>query len=121
MDRADRRSARPLRTSARVPPNYFAFRWGAYVRRIHHIDAYTVVDDLNELFPEIPAGLASEYPRIVYDLGPEIVPMKPLPNGANYRAARLWAALDLLLTSPSLKAAIDATKARQAATPDQPE
>lgn len=47
--------------------------------------------------------------------------MKPLPNGANYRAARLWAALDLLLTSPSLKAAIDATKPRQAAAPDQPE
>jgi hypothetical protein len=104
----------------KVPPNYIAFRWDGHVREIHHIDSYIVVDDLNERFPEIPAGLAAADPHIVYDLGPAIRPAAPLPNGGNYRAARVWAAFDLLLTAPTLKDAIAATKARRAVEPDEP-
>jgi hypothetical protein len=102
----------------KVPPNYIAFRWGAHVRQIHHIDRYTVVDDLHDEFPEIPAGL-TPHPCVVYDLGSPIVPPAPVPNGANYRAARMWVALDLLLTSATLKDAIAATKARRSAEPEQ--
>jgi hypothetical protein len=104
----------------KVPPNYIAFRWDGRVRRIHHIDAYKVVDDLNEAFTEIPAGLAADVPHIVYDLGPPIMPTPPLPTGGNYRAARTWAALDLLLTSATLRDAIVKTKERRAAEPEQP-
>ena len=85
-----------------MPPNYIAFRWDGHVRRIHHIDAYAVVDDL---------------PHIVYDLGPPILPASPLPTGGNYRPARVWAALDLLLTSATMREAVVNTNARRAAEP----
>jgi hypothetical protein len=104
----------------KVPPNYIAFRWDGHVRRIHHIDSYTVVDDLHDAFDEIPAGLAADVPHIVYDLGPPILPSKPLPAGGNYRASRVWAALGLLLTSTTMKEAVAKTKARRAAEPEQP-
>jgi hypothetical protein len=104
----------------KVPPNYIAFRWDGHVRRINHIDSYVVVDDLHDTFEEIPAGLEIDVPHIVYDLGPPILPAKPLPAGGNYRAARVWAALDLLLTSTTMKEAVAKTKARKAAEPEQP-
>lgn len=64
----------------KVPPNYIAFRWDGHVRRIHHIDAYAVVDDLHEAFDEIPAGLEADVPHIVYDLGPPILPALAPPD-----------------------------------------
>ena len=104
----------------KVPPNYIAFRWWGHVQQLNHVDAYTVVDDLHEAIEEIPAG-SSAYPHIVYRLGPSIPLPQPLPSGTNYRASRFWVALDLLLTSASLKDALAATRERIAATADEPE
>ena len=96
------------------PPNYLAFRWDGAVRRIHHVEDYTM-GLLWEHFPQIPDhGADSACEHVIYTLGPVIGPAKPLPNGAQYRSGRLWVALDLLLTSPTLKDALAADKARQA-------
>jgi hypothetical protein len=95
----------------RTPPNYLGFRWGGRLRQLHHVESYKVVDSLNDEFQEIPRDVVGTH--IVYDLGPAMIPSRPVPNGAQYRAARLWAALDLLLTAPTLKEALAQTKARQ--------
>lgn len=104
----------------KVPPNYMAFRWDGYVQQVNHVDSYLVVDDLHDAVEEIPAG-ATEYPHIVYRLGPPIPLAQPVRSGTNYRAARLWVALDLLLTSATLKEALAATRARTATTAAEPE
>jgi hypothetical protein len=99
----------------KTPPNYIAFRWSGAVQRIHHIDAYTVVGQLQDDFPDIPRDADTVRPHLLYQLGPILGPSAPLPNGASYRAARLWVALDLLLTAATLKDALAATKSRQQA------
>jgi hypothetical protein len=45
---------------------------------------------------------------------------RALPNGANYRAIRMWVALDLLLTSPTLKDAYDSTQRRRVRRAEEP-
>jgi hypothetical protein len=104
----------------KIPPNYLAFRWHGRVQQVNHVDSYVVVDDLNEAVNEIPAGSRAT-PHIVYRLGAPINLTPPLASGTNYRAARLWVALDLLLTSPTLKDALAQTKARAAASNAEPE
>ncbi len=103
-----------------VPPNYLAFRWNGHVQQINHVEGYVVVDDLHGAVEEIPAGDAS-ISHIVYRLGPPIHLPQPLPSGTNYWDSRLWVALDLLLTSATLQEALAATKARTAATSDEPD
>lgn len=95
-----------------TPPNYLAFRWENKVQRIHHVDSYEIIDGLHDRFPGVPASEGNG-PHMLYQLGPKIGPVEPLPAGTTYRASRLWVALDLLLTAPTLKDAIAATKARQ--------
>ncbi len=104
----------------KIPPNYIAFRWNGHVQQVNHVEGYVVVDDLHDVVPEIPAG-ETHCPFISYRLGPPIPLAQPLPSGTNYRASRFWVALDLLLTSSTLKEALAATKARTAATSDEPE
>jgi hypothetical protein len=96
----------------KTPPNYLALRWNGHVQQIRHVDECKVVTDFSEVLPgHAPAGEVD--PHIAYSLGPVIPMQAPLPSGAQYRAARLWVALDLLLTSQSLKEAIAATTARK--------
>jgi hypothetical protein len=97
----------------KTPPNYIAFRWSGAVQRIHHIDSYTVVGQLQEEFPDLPLDQDTVRPHLLYRLGPTLGPSVPLSNGAKYRAVRLWVALDLLLTSTTLKEALAGTKSRQ--------
>ena len=104
----------------KVPPNYVAFRWNGYVQQVNHVEGYVVTDELHEVISEIPAG-ETWTPHIVYRLGPAIPLAAPLPSGTNYRASRFWVALDLLLTSPTLKDALVETRARTAASSDEPE
>jgi hypothetical protein len=70
---------------------------------------------LNTAFPEIPLDANDTDPYIVYTLGPSLGPSTPLRSGANYQASRMWVAVDLLLTSPTLKDAVAGTKKRQQA------
>jgi hypothetical protein len=97
----------------KVAPAFLAFRWANAVQRIHHVDDYRVVEDLCQEFPEIPQSDDAMRPHVVYSLGPLIGPPSPLPSGTTYRAARLWVALDLLLTASTLKQALDSTKQRR--------
>jgi hypothetical protein len=87
------------------PPNYLAFRWGGHVRDVRHVESYEVVEELQELIPEIPPQ-GAEFLQIVHRLGPPIPLPAPLPNGAKYRATRLWVPLDLILTEPTLASAV---------------
>lgn len=99
----------------KVAPSFLAFRWAGAVQRIHHVDSYRIVDSLNAAFSEIPLDEGDTDPYIVYTLGPSLGPPTPLPSGATYRANRMWVAVDLLLTSPTLKEAVAETKKRQQA------
>jgi hypothetical protein len=50
----------------------------------------------------------------VYRFEEPIVPMKPVRTGNLYRAQRVWAAIDLLLTCDTIREARDKTQARLA-------
>jgi hypothetical protein len=85
-----------------MPATVRCWRDGA-VRRIHHVEDYTI-GLLGEHFRQIPDhGAYSADEHVSYTLG-------PLKNGGQYRSGWLWVALDLLLTSPTLKAALAADK-----------
>lgn len=97
----------------RTAPAFLALRWANAVQRIHHVDQYKVVDSIHQHFPEIPADELTGRPHLLYTLGPKLGPTSPLPAGTTYRASRLWVALDLLLTSTTLKEALATTRVRQ--------
>jgi hypothetical protein len=93
------------------PPNFLAFRWNGAVRRIHRVVHSDVVPSLLDRWPDIPATDDTVRPHAVYRLGPRIPPLEPIPNGAQYRAARLWVLLDQLQTCPTLADALAQTRA----------
>jgi hypothetical protein len=91
------------------PPNYLAFRYQGKLQAIHHVKRYEVVDEPNRYIPEVPLWGAGDY--VLYWLGPPIRP----PHGVRstrMRAARCWAAIDLLLTCSTVPEARDKTKER---------
>ena len=94
------------------PPNFMAFRWAGAVQRIHRIMQADVVPTIRDRFPYLPENDASDRPHAVYDLGPRIPPLEPVPNGAGiYPSSRLWVLLDQLQTALTLKDAITGTRA----------
>lgn len=96
------------------PPNFMAFRWAGAVQRIHRIMQTDVVPTIRDRFPYLPVNELSDRPHAVYDLGPRLPPLEPVPNGAGiYPSSRLWVLLDQLQTAPSLKDAIAGTRALQ--------
>lgn len=99
----------------KTAPNFLAFRWANAVQSIHHVESYRVVSCLQDDFPGIPRNDDTVRPHMMYTLGPKIGPASPLPCGTTYRAARLWVALDLLLSASTLKDALAETKERQRA------
>ncbi|HPY25804.1 MAG TPA: hypothetical protein PLK19_15965, partial [Mycobacterium sp.] len=90
-------------------PNFMAFRWAGAVQRIHRVVEHEVVPQLSDLWPELTDEAANR-PHAVYRLGPRLPPHEPIPNGATYRAARLWVLLDQLQTAPTLAAALAGSK-----------
>ena len=94
------------------PPNFLAFRWDGAVQRIHRVQA-EVVPTLLDRYPELRRSPKTMRPHVVYDLGPRLPPHKPIPNGAPYRASRLWVLLDQLQTAKTLKAAMDDTRTQK--------
>lgn len=91
-------------------PNFMAFRWAGAVQRIHRVIEHEVVPQLSDRWPELTDKAASR-PHAVYRLGPRLPPHEPIPNGAPYRASRLWVLLDQLQTAPTLKAALAGSRA----------
>lgn len=93
------------------PPNYIAFRYDGKLQSIHHIDKYEVITDLSKYF-EIPKDDGIR--RYLYHLGPAIKPAREVKTGNGIiRNIRVWAALDLLLTSQTIEEARDKTKERE--------
>lgn len=95
----------------KVPPNYIAFRWSNCVQSIHHVEACDLIDDPSTFIADAPHH-GQEHSFLAYTLGPRLGPASPLPAGYNYRDTRLWVALDLLLTAPTLVEAVRLTKER---------
>lgn len=93
------------------PPNYIGFRYHGRLQSIHHIEAYKVV---KEFAPDIPGvEFSAKGDHFMYTLGPAIKPAHDVVTGKVFRNGRVWAALDLLLTSKSVSEARDKTKARR--------
>jgi hypothetical protein len=100
----------------KIPPNYMAFRYNGELKSIRHVDGYVISTDLASFFPGAPR--AESDPHFVLTLGPPIRPPAPIPSGASIRRAiRIWADIDLLLTSATITDAWKATKARRSTDP----
>ena len=95
---------------SKVPPNYMGFRYGGRLQSIHHVKSWKIVDDIHEEIPELsPKGWPAHF---LYTLGPPIVPPKTVKNGKVFPNGRVWAMLDLLLTSDTVSDARDLTQQR---------
>ncbi len=103
----------------KTPPNYLAFRWRGHVRDVRHVEGYEVVEELRSVIPGIPTQ-GFPFLQIVFRLGPPIPLPAPLPNGAQYRATRIWVPLDLLLTESTLKEALAKGRERAAQSRTEP-
>lgn len=95
------------------PPNYMAFRWQGRLQSVHHVDRYEVITGWQPYFPDTTEPTIA--PHFLYHLGPPIVPTHPVATGKIFRAGRVWAAIDLLLTSASISEARDETQRRKTA------
>lgn len=94
------------------PLTYIAFRYHGKLQSIHHIEKYTVTDNLHPFVPEIPDVELSET-HFVYELGPAIIPQKVIRTGDKIvMSNRVWAQLDTLLTSDTITEAMEISKAR---------
>ena len=93
------------------PPNYIAFRYGGKLQSIHHIDKYEVFTDPSLHFKTIPKETWKSH--YLYHLGPAIKPTQEVKAGKKIiRSMRVWAMLDLLLTSQTIQDARDKSDAR---------
>ena len=81
------------------------------MQSIHHIEKYEVFTDPSEHFKEIPSGNWGHH--FLYELSEPITPEKQIRTGNIYRNGRVWAMLDLLLTSDTIAEARDKTKERE--------
>lgn len=94
------------------PANYLGFRFDGCLQQICQVERTEVFDKPRKFIPEYPARKTFDRPHYMYFLGPPIVPPQTVRTGALYRAQRVWAAIDLLLTSDTIRDARDATQAR---------
>lgn len=95
------------------PPNYIGFRYHGQLQAVHHIENWKIVTDVGQEMPGVARG---EWPpHFIYRLGPPIRPAGTVKTGKVYRNGRVWAMLDLLLTSDTVSDARDKTQARLAA------
>lgn len=97
------------------PPNYLGFRFGGRLQQIRHVEGVDVVEPRRTGMPEIPelnTGFEwQDWPHFRYGFGPIIKPAQVVKTGRLWNA-RVWAALDLLLTSATVAEAADLTKRR---------
>ena len=97
----------------KVPPNYLAFRYWGRLQSIHHVDEYAIFDNPHQVVPDWPDLDWGPHFQVV--LGPPMRPAHESRTGAGIRRSmRVWADLDLLLTSATITEAHQRTKARKA-------
>lgn len=93
-------------------PNYIVFRYHGQLQSIHHIESYVITKNMHDEIPEMP-DIEWDEAHFVYTLGPAIKPNKTIKAGEKVRqAARVWAMLDLLLTSETITEAMELSKQR---------
>lgn len=97
-----------------TPPNYLGFRFDGQLQQIRHVDRYEVHEHpWDVLIPGIGAEQGWEpSPHFFYKLGKPIIPDHDVKTGGLYGPGRHWAAIDLLLTSKTVRAARDRTQKR---------
>lgn len=94
------------------PPNYIAFRYNNRLQTIHHIDKYELFTDPSRHIKAIPKQ--SWVPHYLYHLGPAVKPAHEVKSGEKIiRSMRVWAMLDLLLTSKTIQEARDKSDSRK--------
>ena len=104
----------------KTPPNYIGFRYGGRLQSIHHVDSYIVVPDREAMAAALPAMPSATWEaqnlfskaHFLYTLGPAILTSREVKTGRIYPSGRVWAALDLLLTSQTISEARDLTQQR---------
>jgi len=99
------------------PPTYIGFRYYGRLQSIHHVDDYEVTQDLPESLRKLTGAsvdreVLTNHPHFLYRLGPPIRPEGEVKTGRLYGAARVWAALDLLLTCDTVAQACAMAKER---------
>jgi hypothetical protein len=101
----------------REPPNYLGFRFGGRLQQIRHVEDYSVHPSPWDLVAGLKGRPDWDHgPHFLYELGPAIVPPGEMKNGKLWPSARVWCALDLLLTCETVAEARDKTNERLAAT-----
>ena len=93
----------------RTPPNFLAARWDNQVQQVRRVTSTEIIPSLQARWPDIPEDEDTSRPHALYHLGPPL-PGTPVPSGGSYRASRVWVILDLLLTSGTLREAIEQTR-----------
>ncbi len=104
----------------KTPPNYLGFRYGGKLQSIHHVDSYIVAPNKEAMataFSEMPSATWEAQDifskaHFLYTLGPAIFTNHVVKTGSIYPSGRVWAALDLLLTSKTIAEARDLTQHR---------
>jgi hypothetical protein len=115
--------AHGVRGFPRFPPNYLGFRFDGKLQSIRYVQdaaVYNMRVDEPEGLPDLRhetwwTGDAARADHVLYTLGPPIVPSREVRTGNLYRAARVWAALDLLLTCDTIAEAAEKTRLREEA------
>jgi hypothetical protein len=98
----------------KAPPNYVAFRYYGRLQSIHHVDEYTIAQDMRPFFPGAP-DTSDWDPHFLMTLGPAIRPDHEVRTGRGIvRSARVWVDIDLLLTAVTISEAADQTRRRHA-------
>jgi hypothetical protein len=98
----------------KTPPNYVAFRYRGRLQSIHHVDEYTIAQDMRPFFPGAPDTSDWE-PHFLMTLGPAIRPDHEVRTGRGIvRSARVSVDIDLLLTAKTITEAADQTRRRHA-------
>ena len=97
----------------KTPPNYIAFRYWGALQSIHHVDDYTIAQDMSPFIPGAP-DTSDWAPHFLLNLGPAMRPPRPMKAGPKIvRAMRVWVDLDLLLTAATISEAHQQTRARR--------
>jgi hypothetical protein len=98
----------------KTPPNYVAFRYHGRLQSIHHVDEYTIAQDMSPFFPDAPDTSDWE-PHFLMTLGPAIRPDHEVRTGSGIvRSARVWVDIDLLLTAKTISEAAVESRRRHA-------
>lgn len=94
-----------------IPPNYLGFRYDGRLQAVCHVDSYEIVQNLADVNPNWPT---TDTDHIIYKLGPVMRPTAAVPTGNLFRNARVWCAIDTLLSGAfeSIRDASDETKRR---------